>query len=580
MKDKRNSRRLGRHRFPGTGWKLHFILGLCGSIVIAASIIFIARYGVLDHVANKWASMQSAEDKPPQQVTSDRQAAETQSVDESNKRDAAVTSQALLELDREPDISTVESGASVDVTATSKRDDAGLISEKIEEQDNEPPQTEAGDLSISGRILTQAGVPVPGIVATARLLDRGDGSNYRGQSDGDGFYEIRGLSAGEYQIQTIATDLYPSAFISARAGLHSADIVLTEGRTVEVFGTVVDVAGTPLAAVEVASNPPSKSVRTDDSGNYVLSLIAQSTSSYIFRYKLAGYQEEQIVVSGMELLEAGKKRADATLTAVGDTIDVTGVVRNEFGEGVSSARIYLQSTTRALYQGVSDRQGNFSIPDVKIGAGYRLTVTSAGLYERYVSESLIISPDNPPIEITLKSLAAGRVSGNMIDLHGNSIPNFTLLLSNTKAMSKHLPVNGDGFGYFEIDRVPEGELIFMTRSKPTIQIRGVFLEPGSDVVINLVLDWGYESVVGTVVDNAGHPVAGARVSLTWAYASDGVQSGSSRQTIADGSGSFRFTQLGPGIHTLAVSAPGYQPIKENYDVGRESRDITVLLKPQ
>lgn len=290
-------------------------------------------------------------------------------------------------------------------------------------------------------------------------------------------------------MRTIATDLYPSSVIVARAGLHSADIIIIAGHAVRIFGAVVDTAGTPLADVKIALNYPIQRTRTDNSENYQLSLVAQLNRSYALLYNLTGYEEEQIVLPGNEPAGAEEKRIDVKLAALGDTTHVIGVVRGESGEGVSGASIQIDSTTlKTRYQGVSDLQGQFSISDVRVGADYRLAVDSGGRYERYSVRSLTISPDDPLIDISLKALALGRISWTMTDIYGNPVSNFTLLLINSAATRRSLPVTSDEVGYFDVDQVPEGELMFTTRANPYVQIRGIFLEPGSEVFLNLAVD--------------------------------------------------------------------------------------------
>jgi len=59
----------------------------------------------------------------------------------------------------------------------------------------------------------------------------------------------------------------------------------------------------------------------------------------------------------------------------------------------------------------------------------------------------------------------------------------------------------------------------------------------------------------------GEPVPGAEVTLIWADEEQGVTSRSNRQTFTDGSGYFIFTELGPGSHTIIVTAQGYHSFR-------------------
>ncbi len=54
------------------------------------------------------------------------------------------------------------------------------------------------------------------------------------------------------------------------------------------------------------------------------------------------------------------------------------------------------------------------------------------------------------------------------------------------------------------------------------------------------------------------PSWAAEVSLVWSHEDNGVTSHAVRNSISDASGNFRFSQLGPGTHTLNVTATGFQ----------------------
>jgi hypothetical protein len=49
--------------------------------------------------------------------------------------------------------------------------------------------------------------------------------------------------------------------------------------------------------------------------------------------------------------------------------------------------------------------------------------------------------------------------------------------------------------------------------------------------------------------------------------------------VTDPSGSFRFTDLGPGPHQLAVRADGYEEALETYGVFWNSGDVELRLRP-
>jgi hypothetical protein len=69
------------------------------------------------------------------------------------------------------------------------------------------------------------------------------------------------------------------------------------------------------------------------------------------------------------------------------------------------------------------------------------------------------------------------------------------------------------------------------------------------------------------VDAYANPVPGAQVSLIWAHEKSDVSSHAVRNSTADTGGYFRCSQLGPGTHTLNLSAAGYQRRSIDQDIG-------------
>ena len=55
----------------------------------------------------------------------------------------------------------------------------------------------------------------------------------------------------------------------------------------------------------------------------------------------------------------------------------------------------------------------------------------------------------------------------------------------------------------------------------------------------------------------------------WSDEARGVTSRSQRRTVADGDGYFLFTELGPGPHTVSVTAGGYGAARRDATPGYE-----------
>lgn len=467
-------------------------------------------------------------------------------------------------------------------TAATKSGNATPLAGDHRSGQDQPPPLPTGentDLSISGRVLNQSKDPVPGIEVSARKssnrLNTADAGS--AQSADDGRYEIRGLAEGEYEIRTAATDRYQAGQTMARAGFSSADIILEGDYEIRVTGTVTDINGRSLAAVRVVPADSQRQTQTDDSGNYETYLVIKREEGiYTFQFLAKGYHDKLVYVNAADLAGVQETRVDAQLEPAGETTVVNGVVAGEDGAPVVGASVQLQSPfLKTSYSAMSGGDGRFSIPEVRVGTDYRLTVFPSKRYRDYEQEPVAVV-DGVVLDISLQSLDTGRLTGHMVDADGRAIARFSLWLSSSDTHGQSVQVSGDESGAFVVDPAPAGALTFFTRSVPQLVVSGIMLAAGESQDALLVLDWGDQVLAGHVTDNRGSPVAGAQVSLSWSTQAEGVVSNSARTASTDAAGSFSLTQLGPGSHTLNVRGPG-SGAQQGLEVPAGTRDVEVRL---
>jgi hypothetical protein len=399
------------------------------------------------------------------------------------------------------------------------------------------------------------------------------------RSDASGAFAFGNLEEGEYDVMTSSTSRYLSSKMTVQAGANSVDLILVEGLRIE--GTVTGPTGERLGGVWVGlATRRDRSVLTDPDGRYALPLdAARAGSNTIIRFYLRGYEEERVPLSALQADDHGR-RLDVELRPVENAVQVTGIVESERGQLIAGATIVLGSKELGThYQAVTDADGAFSIPDTKAGRGYSLRVLPNGLYRDYSRYKIKVPEDGLSLEISLESLATGRLLGRMIDAQGSPVAGFRLWVVARGATHSAVPISSDERGEFELAEAPAGSLSFDTRSSPRLSISGVVLPADGERDVALVLDWGEEELNGEVLDDRGDPVAGAQVSLSWSHASGGLQSKSQRTTRTNPSGSFRFSQLGPDEHRLEVRAPGYRTVQERHPVGRNAAEVEVRLEP-
>jgi len=346
-------------------------------------------------------------------------------------------------------------------------------------------------------------------------------------------------------------------------------------RAVRIFGTVTNQRGVPLAGVRVfTGSDRARGVQTDVDGGYKLRVILSQRKAPTLRYHLEGYALEEI---SLEDEDPAGERLDVEMQNLGGRSVVAGRVTSEDGEPIEGIAIQLHSKTlNARYIRMTDKKGRFSIPNVKTDTNYEFFVRPERDYRNYSKPELDTTQDDVYLEIVLERLSSGRLLGSMVDPDGYPITDFDLLLRSSQASQQAVQVSSDEEGYFVLEDAPSGDLTFTGSG---LAIRGVSLSPGMEKEVVLVLDWGDHVIEGWVLDDAGRPLPGAELTLSWSGSSEGLHSGSARRSVSDESGAFRFSNLGPKPHRVTVRANGYRALQETLEVVEQSGAVELRLEP-
>jgi protocatechuate 3,4-dioxygenase beta subunit len=447
------------------------------------------------------------------------------------------------------------------------------------------------DLSIAGRVLDANGAPVSGIdvYAVPYLFQAGVDhvvpyrqEERRAVSAADGRYVLDQLADGEYEVRTVATEVYPEAKSVVRAGVDSADLVLRPSRNVRIFGVVRSSSGDGVEETRIlAVGQASRSVLSDAEGNYELDLsLSGEQESFTFRFVANGFQEHQATVDASDLSGVEEHQIDAELLPLKGLTQVEGVLRARGAGPVAGETVHLHSDLlKSRHQATTDAEGRFRFDDVQAGMDYRVWVRPGGAYEDYTQKGFHVVSSGALLEIELEPLAFGTLRGYMVDGAGEPVGLFSLWLRSTSAAGKSVQVTGDAGGYFEVAEVPAGPILFETRSLPRFTVSGHTLRADEELEVKIVLDWGSHEIRGRVVDKDGVAVSGARLYLSWHQRDGAVASVAARQTIADDRGSYQFTQIGPGAHRLNVNATGYRSAQIEVDVGQHEDGAEIVLEP-
>lgn len=259
-------------------------------------------------------------------------------------------------------------------------------------------------------------------------------------------------------------------------------------------------------------------------------------------------------------LESGESVEGIEL-AMSAVIEVSGlVVRNTDGEPVQGARVSLEANGGRVLAKVTNRSGQFSFDACRLGEE-RVYAEWKRDGEEWVSSLIELeSTDGVAEPVTLRLVRAAAIAGTVVDSSGEALPNQRLNLRGLNGTSYYM--NSDAEGRFEFGGLPPGSYVVpgqVVECSPGEMVEGLVW-----TVPRVRLDL---AVRGRVVDVAGAPIAGARVS--------GLGRGGTR-TVTTGSDG-RFEVRGRTAYGVTVRCEGYSQRRVELGTGADS--LEVVLHP-
>ena len=494
-------------------------------------------------------------------------------------------SSELQDSGKRPDSSAeqLNSESLADVSESNPRNSARVDPVDSDFWDDEEPEL----FYIGGLVQDEDGNPQSNIEVLVERLGGSDGvlpltKNVQSVfSDFAGAFLFGDLEDGEYLVSLAPVEGIAPSETTVRAGTLNVMLVLVVQWDFRVYGTVSSTDGKPIDDVYIITGPTNLSTTSGSKGEYELNISMRGIKvqhSIYFEHK--DFRKQQIRINPADMDDLGKGfQLNISMEPINKLTTVTGSLKDTEGNLVAGETLnILTSQLVTKHRTQSDVNGNFFFDRVEPGKDYKLAIRPRSTYQNKDISPLVVPDSGLELDVVLELTEQGELSGWMIDLDGNPVPGFFLTLHSMIASGQSVSVTGDQQGFFSVENFPVGGAQFRTNSYPVLTVKGMHVSPEPEEPVTVVLDTGRNVLQGQVINRYSEPVAASNITLIWEFRLNGLLNSSIRKTTTDQNGSFVFTGLGPGLHTMRVSAAGFNDAVLTIETGIDSGEILVELE--
>jgi protocatechuate 3,4-dioxygenase beta subunit len=444
--------------------------------------------------------------------------------------------------------------------------------------------------TISGKVTSPSGIPIPGVSVTAISTD---GGGYLGSTKTgvDGSYKIEsGLGSGTYMVTAFSgTSFNQVQNVEATAGHETPNVNLTLNVTVQptgaITGTITDTNNNPIAGATISAGSGQATSGSD--GVYEIS-SGIPTGSYTVYVSATGYQPQNktgvsvttgSTTSGVNFkltkipaTQSGRisgtvmgednpltSKQPSSITCipgqtsinVGDTLSVSGGITPQVA--AASVNIeYKMGSTDVTRIATTGSDGKYSDTYSPTAAGsWTVQASWAGDSQHVGASSLAAS-----FTVT-QPLTTGGIKITVADSNGMLIVGASVSSTSTPSGQSALSGVSESDGSITFNNITPGSYTFGATIAGYVTNSGtISVSAGSTAMLSITLQPQSTATTSgikvTVLDSSGKPIVGATVSSTNTPSGQSALSG-----VSGSDGSITFSSLAVGSYTLQASMSGY-----------------------
>jgi len=453
--------------------------------------------------------------------------------------------------------------------------------------------------SISGVVRDDAGNPIGGALVSASRIECCDWGN--AATDANGAYTMSGLAPGSYRVYASAYDFVAEYYDGVQDYNAATPVTVVEGNETpgidfslapkllgSISGTVRDEFGDLIQGAFVYYSGPNcpgfACMVYSPASDGTYSITGLEAGSYTLRAEASGFYEEYYTSWG----GTSEPYLAESVTVVGGTtasgIDfslgsrlasISGRVRDNFGNPIEDAWVCAEVGMPYQRCDITGADGSYAITRLEPGT-YFVEASASTYVSKYYGSSIWLGEGSQVTWIDFSLTRRGIIAGTVRDTSGNPIEGaeirYTIHDPNAETCywsSCFGDISAADGSYAITDLKPETYLVRAQADGFFSDLSDGWVPAAYDTVtsgVDFVLV-RHGSISGTVRDDDGSPIAGARV---WADPYDDGVTSNSADTAADGS--YKITGLLPGTYRVRVYADGFD--WEYYDDVQDSSAAT------